>query len=513
MRNSFLVCFRVLVVIAALLGCTPSSKKNNRIFIAQDIAPITSLDPGSAYEVSTVALLLNIYRRLFYVSNEKIANDLVESYRVLNKGKTLRVQIKRNQFFASGNPVTAQDVVYSVRRTIMLQRTPSLMLAPLGYLPENVSQSVRYVDRYTVDFVLSKTVSEDILLSCLASSAACILDSELIKKHTVDEDYGAAWLEKAYAGGGPLMLGVWHPREVITLKKNQWYSGPFRVSFNLLMIRHVSNPSARLSMLESGEVDVACGLRQEQIDLAESKYQIFKHQSGTIWYLNLNQRNAYLRNPFVQKAIRLLINYEKVRVAFGSGIADTLHTLVPSNFEGYVNDLPCEKFDPESAKQIIHENYGHDIELDLAVYDLAVGQVLQQDFAKGGIRLRLNYCEKKDTTDQVDNRKHTLVLKHFSPDFPHTYSFLSIFVSNPGLMAYRNSLNMEELQSKMIAMTTADKPKRKLLYREIQEAFLKKPLIILAETKQAFAISHKIKNFGSSVEVATIHYFVLEKLS
>ena len=511
-RHTIYLCFFLAIF---LVGCGPSGDKKGkgRIFVAQDVAAVVSLDPAEVYETVGVEILFNVYRHLFSSSGDSVEKDLVESYEFLKGGRVLRIKLCKNQYFASGNPVTAGDVVYSLHRVVFLQKKASYMLSNLGFTPDNVKKLVRYVDEYTVEIALPKKLNERLILCCLASSATAIVDSELLKKHTEDDDYGHKWLRTSYAGGGPLVLAVWQPNEAVILKKNQWYVGQHDVSFTALIVRHVPDPETRMAMLERGEVDIIRGIPAEYVSaLDTSRYAIVRCGSE-VEYLNLNQKNEYLRNPKVQKAIRLLINFPGLIKAFGEELTDPLHTLIPRGFEGYIEGLILPTYDPEQARALIHEEYGKDIELELDITKLSVGRALQAAFAPGGISIKLNYYDNQQVIERLQARKHTLSLKSFAPDFADSSTFFTIFIADPGVVAWRNSISTEGLREKIRRITRASKQERLRLYREVQERFFEKPIIMVAQTYGVAIINKKkIQNLQTGTNRGlVVQYYTLKR--
>ena len=503
---------RTLLIFAVLVGCGQKTGGRGRITVAQDISHIVSLDPAEAYDILGTEIIFDVYRRLFTNINGVFRKDLLKHYEFLQGGRLLRLSLKTNQSFASGNPVTANDVVYSLQRVIFLQKKASCMLAALGLNCDNIRRLVRYVDEYTVEIMLPKKIEEHLVLSCLSSAAASIVDSEVLKKHTQDDDYGHKWLRSSYAGGGPLMLGVWTPHELIILKKNKYYTGFAKVRFTALIIHHISDPASRLAMLHNGEVDMIRGVPSEYLaTLCRKKYQIAKTQSGTMWYLNLNQKNQYLRNPDVQKAIRMLVRHSDIIDAFGENLAVELHTIIPPGFEGYRNDLQHPPYNAEAARALIHAAYGKNIELEIDVPHLAAGRAIQKAFAKGGIDLRINYHDNARIIQRLQARNHQISLKYFAPDFANPHTFFSMFVADPGLVSWRNSINTSGLKEKLRRMTRAEKEERLRLYAEIQERFFEKPVIVLAQTFDATVAGRNIKGLGTMCEMTAMHQHTLEK--
>ena len=90
---------------------------------------------------------------------EKLVPGVAESYSVSDDGKTITLKIRPGQKFHSGNPVTAEDVAFSLQRVIMLDKTPAFILSQLGWTKDNVKDLVKATDELTVQLSRSPRTS------------------------------------------------------------------------------------------------------------------------------------------------------------------------------------------------------------------------------------------------------------------------------------------------------------------------------------------------------------------
>ena len=503
-----------LVALGIIVGCDSRKKDEKSVTISTcEIVGITSLDPAENYMIKTMEYLANTYYRLFRCEGMEVQKDLTESCEFSKDGRRALIQIKKDYVFASGRPITAHDVVYSIVRAMKMQKVGSDMLAPLGWTAENVDKNLRCVDDYTVEMTFPEPLSSDLVCACLACTAASIVDTALVKKHTVGGDYGNGWLRTSYAGGGAFGIVTWQPGELLVLKKNVHQKGP-EPMVNTLVVRQISDAATACLLLKRGEIDIAYDLHQEQVkSLDPSQFTVIKHNTGGVWYLNLNQQNVYLRNPKVQKAIRHLINYKNIVHVFGEDVTDPLPTLIPRGFQGYRDDFSVPKFDPAAAKKLVHEAFGSDICLEMDTCTLGVAQAMQSDFAKGGIKLKINYCDNKQVTARLRGRAHVMSLKYFGADFSDAHSFVSMFIADPGTIAWRNSLDTKDLQGLVQKSTRVSGAEREQIYRELQTRFLEKPLISVAQPYKLLVCSKAIEGFGTSRELFGMRYETVKKHS
>src|SRR3954454_6608844 len=102
---------------------------------AWQIDEIISLDPAEIFEFSSSEIAGNTYERLINYDPKdvsKIYGEVAESWTVSPDGKTFTFKIRQGRKFASGNPITAEDVVFSLQRAVMLDKSPAFIIGQFG---------------------------------------------------------------------------------------------------------------------------------------------------------------------------------------------------------------------------------------------------------------------------------------------------------------------------------------------------------------------------------------------
>ncbi|MCX7382864.1 MAG: ABC transporter substrate-binding protein, partial [Alphaproteobacteria bacterium] len=127
-------------------GEASADTPKDTIVVGKIIDEIISLDPAEAFEVVSGEITGNCYERLVVpsVANPSvIVGEIAESWTVSPDGLTFTFTIKPNLKFASGNPITAEDVAFSLQRTIKLNKTPAFIINQFGATKDNVEQMVQ----------------------------------------------------------------------------------------------------------------------------------------------------------------------------------------------------------------------------------------------------------------------------------------------------------------------------------------------------------------------------------
>src|ERR671923_2177159 len=142
------------------------------------IDDIISLDPGEAFELSTGEITGNTYDmlvRLDINDTTKVVGDIAESWTVSDDGLTYTFKLKPNLTFASGNPITAEDVAWSFERAVKLKQSPAFILQQFGLTADNVAEKAKAADPSTFVFTVDKAYAPSFVLNCLTATVASVV--------------------------------------------------------------------------------------------------------------------------------------------------------------------------------------------------------------------------------------------------------------------------------------------------------------------------------------------------
>ncbi len=121
--------------------------------------------------------------RLDVNDTTKVVGALAESWTVSDDGLTYTFKLKPNLTFASGNPITAEDVAWSFERAVKLNKTPAFIIQQFGLTADNVTEKAKATDPSTFVFVVDKAYAPSFVLNCLTATVAAVVDSKLVKEH------------------------------------------------------------------------------------------------------------------------------------------------------------------------------------------------------------------------------------------------------------------------------------------------------------------------------------------
>ena len=267
----------------------------NMLVIANRIDDITTLDPAESFEFAGSDVSRNVYGKLVNFDPLKLDKgyepDIAESWEVSEDGKTITFTIRDGLKFHSGNPVTAEDAEFSLRRAVILKKTPSFILTQFGFNAENIEQTIK-AEGNKLSITTDKKYATSFVLNCLTSTIGGIVDKKTVMSHEKDGDMGNEWLKTNSAGSGAYKVVSWKPNDSVTLQANDgFYKGA--PAMKRVIVRHVQESATQRLLLEKGDIDVARNLNPEDIAGAGSKdgITIDSELRGRLMYISLNQKH------------------------------------------------------------------------------------------------------------------------------------------------------------------------------------------------------------------------------
>ena len=289
-----------VAALLAMAGAMPAvaATPKDTLVVAWAIDDIITMDPAESFEISAGEIMGNTYDRLvrFDVSDpSRLYGDVAKAWTVSPDGKTFSFELKPGLKFASGNALTAEDVVFSLQRAVLLDKTPAFILTQFGFNKDNVKDRIKQTGPLTLTIETDKSFAPSFVLNCLTANVAAIVDKKLVMSKEQNGDFGYAWLKTNYAGSGPLKLREWRANEIVALERNDNYSGE-KSRMARVIYRHVKEAATQRLLLEKGDADIARNLTPQDLAALASNKDIRTTSTpkGTVYYISLNQKNPML---------------------------------------------------------------------------------------------------------------------------------------------------------------------------------------------------------------------------
>jgi peptide/nickel transport system substrate-binding protein len=456
----------------------------------------TTLDPGEIYELVPQEYVANTYDRLIRVDLKDPAHfngDVAQSWAVSEDGLTFTFKIRPGLKFHSGNPLTADDVAWSIQRTALLDKGAAAVLAGIGLTKENALQNVKKIDDSTVSITTDQKYAPTFVLNVLGSWPASVLDRKLLESHAKGSDFGNEWLKTNEAGSGGYKLVKWTANDSIVLQRFDGYRVP--LAMKRIVMRHVPEASSQRLMIENGDIDIARDLSSDDLATLTKKgtIRVTSVPQATLMYLGLNNKNPNLAKPDVQEAMKWLIDYNGIQQNIVRTTYKVHETFLPEGFLGALNTNPYHQ-DVAKAKALLAKAgvpNGFTVKMDVrndSPYG-EIAQAVQANLAQGGIKVELISSDNKQTLGKYRARQHDIYIGEWSADYIDPHSNAQGFAWNPDnsdksafkMLAWRNAWDIPQLtRQTQAALEESSTAKRAQRYEAMQKEFLaNSPFVIM----------------------------------
>ncbi|TCQ10363.1 peptide/nickel transport system substrate-binding protein [Rhizobium sp. PP-F2F-G36] len=509
----------IMTAAAPAYAATPA----DTLVQAWAIDDIISMDPGEAFEISTAEITANTYSllvRLDLSDTSKVKGDLAESWTVSDDGLTFTFKLKPGMTFASGNPITAEDVAWSIERVIKMDKSPAFILTQFGLSGDNVTEKAKAVDATTFTLTVDKPYAPSFVLNCLTATVGSIVDKKLVMEHVApvektaeakyDNDFGNAWLKTNFAGSGPFKLREWRANEVVVLERNETYFGE-KPKLARVIYRHLKESSGQRLALENGDIDIARNLEPNDLESTAGKDGIVQTSApkGTVFYFSLNQKNPNLAKPEVIEAFKYLVDYDAIGSTLIKGVGEVHQTFLPKGVLGELDEKPF-KFDVAKAKELLAKAGladGFTVTMDVRSNQPTTGiaESIQQTAAQAGIKIDIIPGDGKQTITKFRARTHDIYIGVWGQDYFDPNSNAETFTINYDnsdegknkTLAWRNAWDVPDLtEQTKAALLEKDPTKRADIYKGLQKAVLDRgPFVVIYQQTEVAGVRKDVQNF------------------
>jgi peptide/nickel transport system substrate-binding protein len=457
-----------LLVAAAALGVTACGSDNESgstdgaaqsdrpgLVIALSADP-ASLDPQLADDGSERAVNDNIYEMLLTRDPDgnlgpQLAAEMPEQV----DAKTWRFKLRDDVKFSNGEPFGPESVVASIDRVM----DPDYASGQLGFYTGIVR--AKKVDATTVDVITEAT---DPLLP-----ARMAFMKMIPPKYSAEPDFA-----DNPVGTGPYLFVERIAGEEIKLEANPdyWNQAP---EIPDVRIRIISDESARLSALKSGEVDLVTNLSPDYAEQVPRFLNVPGAENTNI-RLNSQEEGAITGDVRVRQALNYAVDRQAIADKLYSGYARPLKcSTIPEQAFGYNPDLEPYPYDPEKARQLLEEAgaAGQTIKFvsnpDRWLKAREVSQALASYWEEVGLKVDLEFQEWNDYLETLAaERNKPAGLYHSSTNdlLDADRQVGSYYVSDSPVSANAND-RIDELAVE--ARSEPDEAKRLELYKELTQ--------------------------------------------
>lgn len=279
--------------------------------------------------------------------------SLAEKWEISNDGLTYTFHLVPNGKWTDGQPITSADVKFSIAEM-------ALKYHPSGRQNFGMIDRIDTPDLFTVSFHLIRPFSP--LIKLFGPMTALILPEHVYAGTDPNQNPNST---TAKVTGGAFVLSERVAGDHITLARNPHFFKPGRPYLDRVIFRFISDPSARVLALETGEADfIPSGvLPASEIDRLQKLDGIKVSASGAeatadVATFGFNLRKAPFNNLLVRQAISHAVDRQFIQKAVAYGHSPLAHgPLHPASFAFSEADLAAVDYtyDPQLAEKLLDQ--------------------------------------------------------------------------------------------------------------------------------------------------------------
>jgi peptide/nickel transport system substrate-binding protein len=363
---------------------------------------VESLDPMGVADNGSIFVRVQIFNTLVEADPDtlpEVGPGLADEWESSEDGLTWTFHIRDNAMFSNGEPVTAEDVQFSLMRFADPEINVNIPSLGIGI------ESVDIVDDQTVQVNLDRPVGA--FLENLS-----VFPASIVNKAAVEAEGDDHWNNPL--GTGPFMLGEWVPGSHITLVRNEHYWEAGQPYVDEVRFDYIADDNARMLRIQGGDADIVEGVPWTQIPSLEDADGFSVQVDDIVRYegVFLNHTVAPLGEVGVRQALNYATDKEAINEAVYGGVGTVANSMIPqATYHADYDEVPAYDFDLEQAQALMAASSmpdGFDLTLIYPSGSAAheqLGTILQAQWAEIGVNLTL---EEVDTGSLFGDRFFTM---------------------------------------------------------------------------------------------------------
>jgi peptide/nickel transport system substrate-binding protein len=412
-------------LLAATLAAAPASAQET-LRIGMEAGP-TSLDPHFASLITNIAFARHVFQPLMEQDHRQALRPAVATAMRVVDATTWEVTLDPRARFHDGQPVTAEDVAFTIGRAGDVPNSPS----SFRYATRPIA-AVEAVDATTLRI---RTHQPTPLLPNFL--ALVMIVSKRHGEGAATADYNAG---RAMVGTGPFRHVSWQPGSPVVMERNAGFHST-APAFARVEFRPIANAGARVAALQAGDVDLIeivppdhfARFRQDA-----TRFAVSESPSNRLIFLTLDsdredsphvrgKDGSRIANPLrdarVRRALSLAINRDALVSRVLQGQALAAGDLGPPGYFGTSPEMTPPPFDIDQARRLLAEAgwaQGFAVQIngpnDRFVNDEQVVQAIAQMWTRLGLAANVETRTRAVWLSEAAQLRYSVNLAGFSPN-------------------------------------------------------------------------------------------------
>lgn len=450
---------------------------------------LDSLDPHKAKAAGTEEVLFNMFEGL--VKPDKngnlvpaVASDVIIS----EDGLTLFFPLREGVKFHNGQPVTAKDVIYSIKRCANLLENPdpTVQVEKALFCITSVEEYTTEDGKYGVQIQLNESNSD------ILGYLTCAIIPE-----------GYDQMDQFPIGTGPFKFVSYTPLLEIVMEKNKDYYIPEVPYLDQVTFKISANTDSAVMELLAGQIDIYPYLTAEQANQLETQYSIEKGSMNLVQALFLNNAAEPLNHPLVRQALYYAIDRQGILDMVANGNGTIVGTPIFPQFTKYYDaELAQEySYNVETAKDLLSQaGYPDGFAFTITVpsnykFHVDTAQVIVEQLKKVGIDAKIQMVEWASWVSDVYTGRNfeSTIIGVDANMTPSNVMFRYVSTDPKNFINYSNK-EYDEIYAK--AIIENDDAKKAAYYKRLQQILSQDAAsIYIQDAANIVAINKKLSGY------------------
>ena len=299
----------------------------------------SSLDPARAEGVHAFSVLTDLYEGLLTLDADgDVIAGVAESWQVSTDGLEYTFRLRDDARWSNGAPVTAQDFVRGMRRTLEPDTASTY-----GFLLYPIRNAEAVAEGRLPASELGVSAPDDATLIVELHAPAPYLPSILtmpIAFPYFDDggDPAGRFVDPdRFIGNGPFRFAEWQPGSRVRLRKNPLFRDANSVAIDEVHYFPVSEPMTELNMYRAGALDITFAVPGSHVDKLRQTHagELKIAPFLALYYLAFDVSEAPFDDRSLRRALSMAIDREALVGITGRG-EQPAYGIVPGGVNGYI---------------------------------------------------------------------------------------------------------------------------------------------------------------------------------